>query len=111
MSEPSDLFEPDIDLTITSPFSSRASDVSFAVLNESLATSDLCELDCNTDSCDEIDESSVYLTDEDIQLDLSVSGNDFGCTPIVYSSDESDSEGKTLSIKAAYCKQEIFSRT
>ena len=91
----SDLLEPDIDPQITSPFSSRASIVS-SIFNDERS---VCEVDCNTDSCCELDESTVYFTDDEenaTQLDVSTSDDDLGCSPIQYSSDENDTEGKTL---------------
>ena len=80
----SDIYEPDSDPQITSPLSSQNLGIT-----------------CNTDSCCEPDQdnSSVLITDEDENwLQSSTSDDDFGCSPIVYSSDECGDEGKILQI-------------
>ena len=88
----SDLLEPDMDeqasqLSLT-PFTSPSS-------KSSLATGDLLEVDIDVESCSEVLESSV-TTYEEAELDSMVFDDDFGFTPIVYSSDECDADGKNI---------------
>ena len=88
----SDLLEADMDeqasqLSLT-PFTSPSS-------KSSLATSDLLEVDIDVESYSEVLESSV-TTYEEAELDSTVFDDDFGFTPIVYSSDECDAEGKNI---------------
>ena len=93
----SDLLEPDMDEQILTPLSSQLSLMPFTSPSSksSLATSDLLEVDSDVESCSEVLESSV-TTYEEAELDSTVFDDHFRCTPIVYSSDECDAEGKNI---------------
>ena len=70
----SDLLEPDDEPQYSTSLSSRAPATSFAIVSDqhSPATSDLCEVDCNTDSCNDMDEwTDNCFIDDATQLDVS----------------------------------------